>query len=136
MKPSQAQWGTATLFVIPAFVLVYAALAVLWKLPWWVAAMYIATSIATYITYALDKSAAHRGARRTPEDTLHLLSVAGGWPGALLAQQHLRHKTTKQAFRQVFWATVVLNVAALVALASPLGRQLLGGLGLTGFGGG
>lgn len=127
-RTRRAQWGTATLFVLPAFLLVYAVVAILWKLPLWVAALYVGASMATLIAYASDKSAAASGAWRTPESTLHLLSLAGGWPGALLAQQFLRHKSTKQEFRQVFWATVVLNQVALVVLASPLGRMLLGAL--------
>jgi len=73
---------------------------------------------------AADKPAASANAQRTPEITLHGLALAGGWPGALLAQQFLRHKSTKQEFRQTFWGTVLLNLAGLVALASPL-RQLL-----------
>ena len=121
------QWGTATLLPIPAFLLVYAALSLLWKLPPWVPGLYVGASAATFLAYAVDKGAAAGGAWRTPESTLHLLSLAGGWPGALLAQQFLRHKSAKKEFRQVFWATVLLNGVALVALASPLGRTLVGG---------
>lgn len=125
-KASRAQWGTATLFVLPAFLVIYTGVAVMWKLPLWVAALYVIASAATFIVYAVDKAAASDGSRRTPESTLHLMSFAGGWPGALLAQQVLRHKSSKIEFRRVFWATVVLNVAALVVLASPAGRMLLG----------
>lgn len=42
-----------------------------------------------------------------------MLAVLGGWPGALAAQQALRHKTRKQPFRTVFWLTVVVNCAVL-----------------------
>ncbi len=70
----------------------------------------------TFLAYALDKSAARRNAWRVPEKTLHILSLAGGWPGALLAQQVFRHKTRKASFRAVFWLTVVVNVAWLVWL--------------------
>lgn len=122
---SGAQWGTATLFAIPAFLLVYTLVAVFWKLPLWVAALYVAASAAAFIVYAADKSAAARGSRRVPENTLHLLSVAGGWPGALIAQQFLRHKSTKHEFRQVFWITAALNVLGLLVFASPWGRLLL-----------
>jgi len=122
-RAERAQWGTATLFAIPAFLVVYTLVAVLWKPPLWIAGLYIGLSAITFLAYALDKSAASSGAWRTPENTLHMLSLAGGWPGALLAQQFLRHKSTKQPFRQVFWATALLNVGALVVLASPL-RQL------------
>jgi len=51
---------------------------------------------------AFSKSAARKGAWRTQESTLHLLSLVGGWPGALVAQQKLRHKSKKQSFRFVF----------------------------------
>ena len=121
-RQQRAQWGTATLFVLPAFVLVFLAISVLWRPPDWLAGLYLAASVATFIAYAIDKSAATRGTWRTPESSLHLLALAGGWPGALLAQQLLRHKSTKAEFRQVFWATVVLNVAALILLCSPLGQ--------------
>ena len=124
-RASRAQWGTATLFAIPAFLVVYLVVAVLWKPPLWVAALYAGLSAATFIAYAADKSAASRGAWRTPETTLHALALAGGWPGALLAQQFLRHKSTKRPFRQAFWATALLNVVALVVLASPLRKTLL-----------
>ena len=123
-----AQWGTATLFVIPAFLVLYTIVATLWKTPLWVAGLYAVTSAITFIAYAGDKSAAASGGRRTQESSLHILSLAGGWPGALLAQQFLRHKSSKQEFRQVFWATVVLNIIALVVLASPLTRSVLGAL--------
>lgn len=120
------QWGTATLVALPVFLLALLAIAYLWRLPAWVLGLYVASSIATFRAYAADKRAAACGERRTPEQALHLLALAGGWPGALLAQQYLRHKSAKEQFRQVFWATVVLNSAALVVLASPLGRRLLG----------
>lgn len=124
-RARQAQWGTASIFAIPAFLGVFVVVAAVWKLPNWVAGLYLLLSLATFMSYAADKSAAARRAWRTPEGTLHLLALAGGWPGALLAQQLLRHKSTKQGFRRLFWATVLLNVVGLVALASPVRQWLL-----------
>jgi len=124
-RAARARWGMATLGAIPAFLVLYLVLAVVWRLPPWVAGLYLAVSLTTFVAYAVDKSAASRGAWRTPESTLHLFALAGGWPGALLAQQFLRHKSTKQPFRQVFWATTLLNVAGLVVLASPLRASVL-----------
>jgi uncharacterized membrane protein YsdA (DUF1294 family)/cold shock CspA family protein len=118
-----AQWGTATLFAIPAFLCLYAVVAVLWRPPGWIAAAYAGMSLLTFMVYAWDKAAAQAQRRRTAESTLHLLALAGGWPGALLAQQWLRHKSAKQEFRAVFWATVLLNVAGLVLLCSPWTRN-------------
>ena len=120
------QWGTATLFAIPAFLCLYAAVAVLWRPPGWIAAVYAGMSLLTFMAYAMDKSAARARRWRTSETTLHLLALVGGWPGALLAQQWLRHKSAKRAFRAVFWATVLVNVAGLVLLCSPWGRLRLG----------
>lgn len=59
------------------------------------------------MAYAMDKSAAVGGGWRIRESRLHLLALVGGWPGALLAQQVLRHKTSKAGFRGVFWGMVL-----------------------------
>jgi uncharacterized membrane protein YsdA (DUF1294 family)/cold shock CspA family protein len=112
-------WGGATIFVVPGFALLYLALAALWRIPNWVGLIYVGLSVASFSAYAADKSAARSGSWRTAESSLLLLGAAGGWPGALLAQQWLRHKSVKAAFRQAFWATVWLNVCAFVALSSP-----------------
>lgn len=74
--------------------------------------LYAIMSILAFITYARDKSAAVRQQRRVPENTLHLLAFAGGWPGALLAQKMLRHKTKKTSFLVVFYMTIVMNLLA------------------------
>ena len=89
---------------------------VLEVLPWWVGAWYAAWSLVAFTGYGLDKAAAKRGASRVSEQTLHLVDVVGGWPGALVAQQMFRHKTRKRSFRRVFWAGVVLNLVVLVVL--------------------
>jgi len=94
-------------------------------LPPLVFAVYIVMSAVAFAAYAIDKSAARRGAWRTAESTLHLLAVLGGWPGALMAQGSLRHKSRKQPFRAVFWLTVALNAAFFVWLFTPQGQVLL-----------
>ncbi|ART48465.1 DUF1294 domain-containing protein [Acidovorax carolinensis] len=45
--------------------------------------------------------------------TLHLLNLAGGWPGAWWARQTLRHPSRKTEFRAVYWLTVVLHCTAV-----------------------
>ena len=95
-------------------------MAVIWRVPGWVAALYAGASVVCALVYAIDKSAAVAGRWRVSESTLHTLSLVGGWPGALVAQQVLRHKSNKAAFRAVFWVTVVVNVAGFVAIHSPL----------------
>lgn len=118
-RDQSAQWGGATLFAIPAFVGLYLVLAALWRVPHQVAAGYLALSVICFISYAVDKSAATSGGWRTKESSLLLLGLVGGWPGGILAQQFLRHKSTKASFRSAFLGTVVLNVAAFVVLSSP-----------------
>lgn len=86
---------------------------------------YLGLSMLTFIAYANDKSKAKNGGWRTQESTLHLFSLAGGWPGAALAQQFLRHKSAKKAFRQIFWVTVILNLGGLIWLFSSLGEKVL-----------
>ena len=109
------------LLTILGFLGIYTAVHVLWHPPVWIAASYAAMSLITLIVYAWDKAAAQAGRWRTSEATLHLLALAGGWPGALLAQHWLRHKSAKRAFRAVFWVTVVLNLTGLVVVCSPWG---------------
>lgn len=86
--------------------------------------LYLVASLITFVVYAADKAAAVSGAWRTKENTLHLLALIGGWPGALVAQQKLRHKSRKTSFRVVFWTTVLGNCAALAWLSTPAGTAL------------
>ena len=72
-------------------------------------------SIVTFLAYWRDKSAAERGAWRTSEQTLHGLSLVGGWPGAWFAQRLLRHKSRKASFRAVYWGTVAAHLSAIGA---------------------
>jgi uncharacterized membrane protein YsdA (DUF1294 family) len=93
-----------------------------WEAPVWFALVYLLASAITFLAYKNDKSCAQRGSRRTPEATLHALSFAGGWPGALLAQQLLRHKSVKREFRMVFWCTVIMNVVFFAVVCSTITR--------------
>lgn len=126
-EPS-AQRGTGTLVVIPGFVALYVVVGILWRPPLVLAVIYIGASVLTFFVYAKDKSAAQRNEWRTAEAMLHLLAFAGGWPGALLAQQFLRHKSTKPEFQACFWTTVIVNVAGFVLFCSPAGQSLMGAI--------
>ena len=88
------------------------------RLPVAVLWLYLGASAATFAAYARDKSAARNGRWRVQERTLHGLALVGGWPGAVVAQRFLRHKSQKQSFQVVFWATVALNSAVLGWLVS------------------
>ncbi|MUJ28925.1 DUF1294 domain-containing protein [Aliivibrio fischeri] len=74
--------------------------------------LYLGMSLITYAMYAVDKNAAKKGNWRTPENTLHVLSLLGGWPGALFAQNQFRHKSKKQPFKTILWITIFVNIGA------------------------
>ena len=111
----------AVLAVVAAFTLAAWA----WPVSRWVALVYVLASAATFIAYAVDKSAARQGRWRTPESTLHGLALAGGWPGAWLAQRLLRHKSSKRDFLAVYRVTVLLNLAAFFVWHSRWAQRLL-----------
>ena len=76
---------------------------------WLLFGAFAVVSIITYGLYVVDKRRAQAGAWRTPESTLHLFELIGGWPGAFLAQRHLRHKIRKVSYQVVFWLIVVAH---------------------------
>jgi uncharacterized membrane protein YsdA (DUF1294 family)/cold shock CspA family protein len=105
--------GGAPLVFGALFFLVMGAAVAIGKMPLVVPGFYLAASAVTFIAYAIDKSAAQGNRWRTPESTLQMFALAGGWPGALAAQYVLRHKLKKPSFMSVFWATVAMNFGAL-----------------------
>ena len=88
-------------------------LAVLGALPFWVPTAYALASLGAFAAYAADKAQAVSRRRRLSEQALHLVSLIGGWPGALVAQRHFRHKTRKTRFQVLFLGTVLLHVVVL-----------------------
>lgn len=72
-------------------------------------AAYGVVSLLAFLLYWSDKRKARADHWRTPENVLHAVELAGGWPGALLAQQLFRHKTRKVSFQLLFWMIVLLH---------------------------
>lgn len=95
------------------------------RLPAWVVPAWLGLNVWTFVVYWRDKWAAQRGQWRTPENSLHLWSLLGGWPGARIAQQVLRHKSRKEAFQTTYWATLVVHVAAVGGLLFGQAQGLL-----------
>lgn len=110
------------------FYAILALLAVMQKISWLVVGWYFVLGLITYGMYAKDKAAAQSGEWRTPESTLHLLSILGGWVGAMVAQIYLRHKSQKPEFRMTYYLTVVINLAVLLFIMAGGGLETLKGL--------
>lgn len=122
LHPHKKKAGATGAFIVAgAFLTLVVLSAISGKIPLMVLWIYLGASLITFFVYAFDKVAAKDGAWRTSEGTLHWLSVVGGWPGALVAQQTLRHKSKKQSFRLAFWVTVVLNLGILAWVFTPSG---------------
>jgi uncharacterized membrane protein YsdA (DUF1294 family)/cold shock CspA family protein len=114
------------LYFALAFSVLLISLVILGLLGWKILGFYVIVNVMTWFLYMFDKEAARKtGQRRRPEKTLHLLSLVGGWPGALLAQRMFRHKSSKQSFQETYWATVLFHCCALAWLFSPYGKPVL-----------
>jgi uncharacterized membrane protein YsdA (DUF1294 family)/cold shock CspA family protein len=121
-KNASMRWP---LLLVGIFFVFLALSAIGGKLPAVLLALYVGASLLAFISYAADKKAARDGGWRTQESTLHLLALVGGWPGALLAQHRLRHKSAKASFQIVFWATVLLNCGSLGFFLTSAGSRAL-----------
>ena len=119
-KQSKRSLRLAAYIVVAAFVLFYVFIATTWELPLFVPVLYVSASIVTFAAYAVDKSAATSGGWRIAEPSLLALGLIGGWPGGLLAQELLRHKTRKMSFRAVFWVTVMANIIVFAVFTTPV----------------
>jgi len=104
------------LLLIPAYAISRLAASVDWRI---LVGVPLVVSLGTFVAYRSDKRRAQAGEWRVPESTLHLAELAGGWPGAFLAQRTFRHKTSKVSYQVVFW--VIVLSYQLVALDSLLG---------------
>lgn len=121
-RPRAAAWRARPRGHAPKLVgLFFACLVVavlVGRLPATLAGWCLLMSLVSWAMYWQDKSAARRNAWRIPENTLHLFSLIGGWPGALMAQHVLRHKTVKTSFKLVFRLTVAINLLILAWLST------------------
>jgi uncharacterized membrane protein YsdA (DUF1294 family) len=121
--------GPGRLAAVTTFLVFLAAGVLTSRVPIFVPVVYVCASVISCLAYAVDKGRATSKEWRISESALHLLSLAGGWPGALVAQRVWRHKTRKTSFQVVYWITVVVNVAAFAIFASPVATRELLSLG-------
>jgi len=85
-------------------------------LPTAVLVYYFVLGLIAFFLYTKDKQASRTNNWRISENTLHLVSLLGGWSGAALAQKYLRHKTNKKKFKTLFILTIFLNLSILSTL--------------------
>lgn len=94
---SVTAWGLAVLFLQHAML--------------WPIGAYVGASVVSFIQYVSDKNKAQADEWRTPESSLHLVELLGGWPGAFTAQKLLRHKTRKGSYQATYWLIVLIHLA-------------------------
>lgn len=99
--PDKLKWAIPIILIWLIFLLTMA---------WRLAAISALVSGVAVALYAWDKHCATQQKSRIPENALHMVALLGGWAGALAARYAFRHKTQKQPFVGIFWATVGLNV--------------------------
>ena len=122
---SSRRRGWALLVFALLFIGLIAAASYAGRLPISVTGIYLVSSVVAFVAYAMDKSAAKNDRWRIQESTLHMFGLIGGWPGALIAQRLLRHKSKKFSFQFVFWITVMLNCGVLTWFYVPRGADAM-----------
>jgi len=124
-RPRPRPSGCLPLVIASLFVLFVIGGTVVGRLPLLVVAIYVAVSFLTFLTYWFDKAAAQRGQWRTKESYLLFLGLAAGWPGAVVAQRVLHHKSRKRRFQVAFWGTAAMNSIVLGWLSTDSGSKFL-----------
>ena len=85
-------------------------LATVLTLSWLPLAVYAIASAVGFAAITLDKRFAQQNMWRIPEATLHLIELAGGWPGSGAAQRLVRHKTKKMSYQVTFWVIAAVHL--------------------------
>jgi uncharacterized membrane protein YsdA (DUF1294 family)/cold shock CspA family protein len=122
-KSERGLW--VAILVSLAFLIAILVLGFMGSIPGEIVGLYLTASIIVFFMYWGDKSAARKGRWRIRERSLLLCGLIGGWPGALIAQQLFRHKSSKTEFQISFWGSVVINCAGLGWVMTPIGSQYL-----------
>lgn len=112
MLPAHHSWLTrfAAAYLVLCLTLTWQAL-----LPDYFALASVGLSLLAYLLYAIDKRAARLKRWRVSEQRLHVVALLGGWPGAALARQRLRHKTRKPSFSVMLWLSALLHIGFIAA---------------------
>lgn len=74
----------------------------------------VSINLVTFCAYGYDKTISASRWVRVPEALLHGFALAGGSPGAWLAQRLFRHKTVKSRFQIIYWLIVGIQLMMIV----------------------
>ena len=93
--------------------------------PWlpWIAGLLVLSNLYGFVAIGLDKRAAARTRRRTPEAHLIAPVWLGGVVGVLLGMRAFRHKTAKRSFQLKLLAATLLWGGALATLGYVLATE-------------
>ncbi|MEC8557132.1 MAG: DUF1294 domain-containing protein [Planctomycetota bacterium] len=114
-KYSAALWlASLWLLLCTAPAVVLAMYSKAW--PSWLALIFSILTLLLSLTaatlFCADKRRAQAEQSRVSEMTLFTLSALGGWPGIVIAQQLLRHKSQKVSFRITLGVIVGAHLVA------------------------
>ncbi|UJF21575.1 DUF1294 domain-containing protein [Shewanella sp. OMA3-2] len=96
----------------------------------WVIGVFVGLNLLSFIVTWYDKRVATHNQQastnpsstsnqrsRISEKTLYIYALLGGWPAAIIAQQHFRHKTQKNAFKYRFWLSIFANILLTIGIS-------------------
>lgn len=132
-KPSKSKLSFAILIACLYFAALVAAI-IIWQQTIYILVSHIVFSFLSFSSYAKDKYYAEKKRWRIKESRLHFYSLIGGWPGALVAQQVLRHKTSKLSFQSTFWLSVLLSLGITAYFHTDEGMQILDSINMPNLG--
>jgi uncharacterized membrane protein YsdA (DUF1294 family)/cold shock CspA family protein len=115
--------STSFSYVFLTFIFLFLAFvierALMGFLPHIVPFIFVGANLIVFSYYYQDKASAIRRNWRTPESTLHFMSLMGGWGGAYIAQKMFRHKYKKTPFMVVYKLTVLINCSVIILYSVP-----------------
>ncbi len=79
--------------------------------PLFIVSIYTGMSLLCFILFFIDKKLAEANKWRIEEFYLHIVELLGGWPGALLGQKYIRHKTQKTQYKIILWIIIILHAS-------------------------
>ncbi|MBL1241514.1 MAG: DUF1294 domain-containing protein [OCS116 cluster bacterium] len=75
-----------------------------------VISIYLFMSLVCFVLFFIDKKRSEANGWRIGEYYLHLVELLGGWPGALLGQKFIRHKTKKTSYKIILWLIILVHI--------------------------